>query len=177
MRKFLLLTTVLLSISLSSKAQADDMTAIVQKPYFGYLSYDSVMRAMPEYASAMSSYESLKTTYDNEMKRSEQDFNKQFKEYVDGQKSFPENIMLKRQKELQQLMDQSLQFKNEAEQLLTQAKAELMAPVYERLQQVIEAIGVERGYDFILNTDNHATPFVNKSQGEDINGVAISRLR
>ena len=177
MRKFLLLTTVLLSIGLASKAQTDEMAEIVQKPYFGYLSYDSVMHAMPEYASAINSYESLKTTYDNEMKRSEQDFNKQFKEYVDGQKSFPENIMLKRQKELQQLMDQSLQFKNEAERLLTQAKAELMAPVYERLQQVIEAIGVERGYDFILNTDNHATPFINKSKGEDINGVAISRLR
>lgn len=177
MRKFLLLTTLLFSISLTSIAQTDEITEIVQKPYFGYLSYDSVMHAMPEYASAMSSYESLKTTYDNEMKRSEQDFNKQFKEYVDGQKSFPENIMLKRQKELQQLLDQSLQFKNEAERLLTQAKAELMAPVYERLQQVIEAIGVERGYDFILNTDNHTAPFINKSKGEDINGVAISRLK
>jgi len=177
MKNFLLLTALLASLSLTTSAQTDDMPEIVQKPYFGYLSYDSVMHAMPEYESAMNSYESLKTTYDNEMKRSEQDFNKQFKEYVDGQKSFPENIMLKRQKELQQLMDQSLQFKNEAEQLLTQAKAELLAPVYERLQQVIEAIGVERGYDFILNTDNHASPFINKSKGEDINGVAISRLK
>ena len=177
MKRILLLTALLASISLTISAQTDDMTEIVQKPYFGYLSYDSVMHAMPEYESAMSSYESLKTTYDNEMKRSEQDFNKQFKEYVDGQKSFPENIMLKRQKELQQLMDQSLQFKNEAEQLLTQAKAELLAPVYARMMQVIEAIGVERGYDFIINTDGNACPFINKSKGEDINGVAISRLK
>ena len=74
-------------------------------------------------------------------------------------------------------MDQSLQFKNEAEQLLTQAKVELLAPVHARLQQVIDAIGVERGYDFILNTDNRAYPFINKAKGEDINGIAISRLK
>ena len=177
MKRILLLTVLLASISLSASAQSDDMPEVVQKPYFGYLSYDSVMHTMHEYEVAMHSYEELKATYDNEMKRSEQDFNKQFKEYVDGQKSFPENIMLKRQKELQQLMDQSLQFKNEAEQLLTKAKAELMAPVYAHLQQVIEAIGTERGYDFILNTDENACPFINKSKGEDINEEAISRLK
>jgi outer membrane protein len=177
MRKILLLATLFSALCLNTMAQDTDAEVMAQKPYFGYLSYDSVMHVMPEYANAITSYENLKTTYDNEMKRSEQDFNKQFKEYVDGQKSFPENIMLKRQKELQQLMDQTLQFKNEAEQLLTQAKAELLAPVYERLQQVIDAIGVERGYDFIINTDHNACPFINKSKGEDINGVAISRLK
>lgn len=184
MRKILFLTALLASTCLSTNAQTVEsipevasVPQVTAVPEFGYLSYDSVMQTMPEYENAMKSLESLKASYEEEMKRAEENFSKQFKEYVDGQKSFPENIMLKRQKELQQLMDQSLQFKKEAEELLTKAKAELMQPVIAHLKLVIEAIGLERGYDYILNTDNNAYPFINKSKGEDINAIVISRLK
>ena len=81
-----------------SEAQA---TAAAPSHKFGYLSYNEVMLAMPEYTQAIKSLEELKNTYDQEMVRAEQDFTKKFTEFLDGQKSFPENIMLKRQKELQ----------------------------------------------------------------------------
>ena len=78
-----------------SEAQA---TAAAPSHKFGYLSYNEVMLAMPEYTQAIKSLEELKNTYDQEMVRAEQDFTKKFTEFLDGQKSFPENIMLKRQK-------------------------------------------------------------------------------
>jgi uncharacterized protein YqeY len=92
---------------------------------FGYLSYDAVLKAMPSYAEAQKSFNDLKASYAKELERSESEFSKQFAEYVDGQKTFPENILLKRQKELQQLMEQSLTFKQEAQQLLDKAEKEL----------------------------------------------------
>ncbi|MBQ0023093.1 MAG: OmpH family outer membrane protein [Prevotellaceae bacterium] len=139
---------------------AEGQQVIVKPQHFGYLSYNDVMKAMPEYSEAMKSLADLKATYDQEMKRSEQDFSKKFAEYVEGQKSFPENIMLKRQKELQQLMEQSMQFKKEAEQMLTKAEAELMQPVNERLAAAIQSVGYESGYAYILNTDANAYPYI-----------------
>ena len=141
---------------------------------FGYLSYDAVLKAMPSYAEAQKSFNDLKASYAKELERSESEFSKQFAEYVDGQKTFPENILLKRQKELQQLMEQSLTFKQEAQQLLDKAEKELMQPVHQKLKEALYKIGSERGYDYILNTDNNSYPFVNNQTGEDITAEAIS---
>ena len=116
-------------------------------------------------SKAMKSLEELKKTYDQEMTRAEQDFSKKFAEYIDGQKSFPENIMLKRQKELQQLMEQSMQFKKEAQELLTQAEAELMEPVNTQLKEAITAVGKKRNYAYVLNTDANAYPYIS-AEGE-----------
>ncbi|MCR5316044.1 MAG: OmpH family outer membrane protein [Bacteroidaceae bacterium] len=143
---------------------------------FGYLSYDAVLKAMPSYAEAQKSFNDLKASYAKELERSESEFSKQFAEYVDGQKTFPENILLKRQKELQQLMEQSLSFKQEAQQLLDKAEKELMQPVHQKLKEALYKIGSERGYDYILNTDNNNYPFVNNQTGEDITAEAISAV-
>ena len=143
---------------------------------FGYLSYDAVLKAMPSYAEAQKSFNDLKASYAKELERSESEFSKQFAEYVDGQKTFPENLLLKRQKELQQLMEQSLTFKQEAQQLLDKAEKELMQPVHQKLKEALYKIGSERGYDYILNTDNNSYPFVNNQTGEDITAEAISAV-
>ena len=143
---------------------------------FGYRSYDAVLKAMPSYAEAQKSFNDLKASYAKELERSESEFSKQFAEYVDGQKTFPENILLKRQKELQQLMEQSLTFKQEAQQLLDKAEKELMQPVHQKLKEALYKIGSERGYDYILNTDNNSYPFVNNQTGEDITAEAISAV-
>ena len=131
---------------------------------------------MPSYAEAQKSFNDLKASYAKELERSESEFSKQFAEYVDGQKTFPENILLKRQKELQQLMEQSLTFKQEAQQLLDKAEKELMQPVHQKLKEALYKIGSERGYDYILNTDNNSYPFVNNQTGEDITAEAISAV-
>ena len=154
----------------------NNLDAIIQSLHFGYLSYNEVMKAMPEYQQALQSLAELKESYDEEMTRAEQDFSKKFAEYVDGQKSFPENIMLKRQKELQQLMEQSLQFKNEAQELLTKAEAELMEPIHAKLKEAIVAVGKSHNYIYVLNTDNNAHPYLNQGIAEDCTSAVLKEL-
>lgn len=188
---FSFLTTVLAIAqevaTASTPAQADvpaeNITQIqtknTQPASFGYLSYKEVMKAMPEYVKAQASLDKLKKYYDQEMTRSEKEFNKKFSEFIDGYKLFPENIMLKRQKELQQLMEQSMAFKNEAQQLLTKSEQELMEPVFNLLNEAIKKVGTERNYSYILNTDGNNYPFINTSngQGEDITNVVIDLIK
>lgn len=148
---------------------------LIQPQHFGYLSYNDVLHAMPQYQQAIKSLEELKKTYDQEMERSEQDFSKKFIEYLDGQKNFPENIMLKRQKELQQLMDQSLLFKKEAQELLTKAEEELMEPIHALLKEAIEAVGKKRNYAYVLNTDVNAYPYIS-GDGENCTDAVLVQL-
>lgn len=144
---------------------------------FGFLSYNIVMQAMPEYAAMQNSMAELREKYEAEQKRVENDFNKKYEEFLDGQKSFPKTILQKRQSELQEMLDKNVAFKKESQRLLKQAEEDAMAPIQARLATVLDTIGKERGFAFIVNTDEKATLWLNPSLGEDITATVIEQLQ
>ena len=154
------------------------MPALAQSELkFGYLSYNAVMQAMPEYAAMQNSMAELRQKYEAEQKRVEDDFNKKYEEFLDGQKSFPKTILQKRQSELQEMLDKNIAFKKESQRLLSQAEEEAMAPIRVRLAEVLDAIGRERGYAFIVNTDEKATLWLNPAMGEDVSAAVKALLQ
>ena len=144
---------------------------------FGFLSYNIVMQAMPEYAAMQNSMAELREKYEAEQKRVENDFNKKYEEFLDGQKSFPKTILQKRQSELQKMLDKNVAFKKESQRLLKQAEEDAMAPIQARLATALDTIGKERGFAFIVNTDEKATLWLNPSLGEDITATVIEQLQ
>ena len=148
----------------------------VRIPQFGYLSYKTIFEQMPEYAQAKASFEQLKARYDAEAKRSEDEFQRKFSEFLQDQKDFPASILQKRQLELQDLMDKSVAFRQETQRLLQQAEAELQAPVAAKLTEAIQAVAGERGLYFVLNTDDNAVPFIHPQAGIDITEPVLIRL-
>lgn len=144
---------------------------------FGYLSYDSVLHAMPAYATAMRQLDELKAKYEAEAKRVESDFNKKYEEFLEGQRDFPQTILQKRQSELQELLDRNILFREESRRLLIEAERDLLAPLHARINSLLRTIGEERGYAFIINTDGNACPFISPLQGENIGPIAAERLR
>ena len=157
-------------------SQPANAVQVVQQLKFGYLSYHQVLVALDGYADVQKTIAGLRQAYEQELARSEEIFSKQFAEYVEGQKTFPDNIRLKRQKELQQTMEESLQFKQEAKELLQKKEDEVVDRLRDRLNRAISEIASERGYAFVLNTDNNAFPFVNGALGEDITNELLNRL-
>ena len=144
---------------------------------FGFLSYNIVMQAMPEYAAMQNSMAELREKYEAEQKRVENDFNKKYEEFLDGQKSFPKTILQKRQSELQEMLDKNVAFKKESQRLLKQAEEDAMAPIMVRLAETLDAIGKVRGYAFIVNIDEKVALWLNPSQGEDITATVIEQLK
>ena len=107
---------------------------------FGYFNYDDMLKAMPEYTEAQNNLNMLKDNYESELKRSEDEFDKKYTEFLDGQKEFPKSILMKRQKELQNLMDQTLEFKKDVKEMLSKAEKNLMAPVKQKLDEAVAAV-------------------------------------
>ena len=126
---------------------------------------------MPEYAIVQKNLTDLKSKYDAETKRSEDEFNKKYEEFLDGHRDFAPAILQKRQAELQDMMEKNVAFKNESRRLLQQAEKDAYAPLQSKLDALLQRIGKERGYAFILNTDNNALPFVDLVQGENVIGL------
>ena len=150
--------------------------AHAQQFRFGYLSYEQAFRMMPEYSSVQQGLDVLRGKYEDEIKRVENEFNKKYEEFLDGQRDFAPSILRKRQSELQEMMARNIAFKEESQRLLQQAEEDAMRPLYTKLDHVLSQVGRERGYAFILNTDRHAVPFVHPEMGEDVTDAVMSVL-
>ena len=154
------------------------LTASAQTPLkYGYFSFSEALKAMSAYAIAERDMASLRAKYEEEGKRVEDDFNKKYEQFLDGQRDFAPSILQKRQAELQEMMEKNVAFKNESKRLLAQADAESKAALKVRLRAIVARIGADRGYAFILNTDNDAVPYVNNALGEDINALVKDAVK
>ncbi len=143
---------------------------------FGYLSYQKALQNMPEYAKAQTSLRGLKEKYDNEAKYNEEKFQRMFADFLAGQKSFPQEILLKRQRELQVAMEQGISFRKDAERQLNNAEQAMIKPIIEKLDSLLGQIGRENGFIFIINTDNRDFPFIHMQAGKDLTEIVVARI-
>ena len=134
----------------------------------GYLSYESLLTSMPEYTQMQADMEQLRSQYEAEQKRVENDFNTKYESFLDGQASFPKTILKKRQSELQELLDKNIAFKKEGQRLLAEAEQKQLEPIRSKLNAAIAQVGQEGGYAVVINTDANAAPWMNPALGEDI---------
>ena len=168
------LATLLIALSVFLVISAQEST---QGFRFGYLSYEAALQSMPDYAKAQQQLATLKAQYQAETKRVEDEFNRKYEEFLEGQRDFPKTILQKRQTELQELMEKNIAFKENSRQELAQAEIDMMAPLKTRLTELLEKIGRERGYVFIIDTDTNALPFINPELGDDINELVRNTLK
>ena len=144
---------------------------------FGYLSYETALKSMPDYAIVQQKLADLREQFQNETLRVEDEFNRKYEEFLEGQREFPQSILQKRQMELQELMDKNLAFKENSRKELEKAEQDMMAPLKIRLIEVLGKIGRERGYAFIIDTDVKALPFINPTMGHDLNQQVQDALK
>jgi outer membrane protein len=129
---------------------------------------------MPEMSDMEKQLADLNAQYEREFKTMQDEYTKKYSEYVAQQDSLTENIKLRRQQEIQDLDTRIQNYVPIAQQDIERRQTELFAPIQERIQKAIKAVGDEKGYMYILNpqvllyrSDNaiDATPFVKEKLG------------
>lgn len=172
MKRILLFLIALLPFAVQAQTTDDeqpqattDNTSVVR---FGYLSYDSAMTAMPEYAIAQKKLEAQRAAFEKEMQRVEEEFNQKYELFLDGQKEFPRTILLKRHNELQDMMQRNIEFKAQARQELQKAETEAMNALKVKLNNVVATIAKKKGLAVVFNTDANACPFIDPDLGVDL---------
>lgn len=143
---------------------------------YGYLSRKAILEALPETTAARLQLDTLRAKYEAETHYNETEFRRQFSEFLQSQKGLPEPILLKRQSDLQTLMERSLAFRREAEILLKKAETDLFAPINTKVDAAIRVVGSERGYDCIIDTDAGSMPYFNPALSEDATSFVKAKL-
>ena len=141
---------------------------MVNEPYIGYLSYEAALRSMPQYDSVQVQMDELRQAYEKEMKRVEDEFNLKYEEFLEGRAQYPRTILLKRQQELQDMMQRNINFKNESRRELAEAEKKAMTPLRARLNKAIAEVARREGLAVVVNTDSEACPFIDPDVSQDI---------
>lgn len=169
MKKFLLVIFACIAMA----AQAQDNAPALK---FGFLSYDLALKSMKDYATVQMRMDSLRSAFNAEMQRVEDEFNRKYEDFLEGQKDFPRTILLKRQTELQEMMQKNIAFKQQLQRELTDTEAQLMAPLRIHLNEAIATIAREQGLALVINTDANACPFIEPAMGVDVNELVVKKL-
>ena len=150
------------------------MSVFAQK--FGHVKFAEILTVMPEYTKAQTDIQAQQKQYEDEMKRASDELTKKFTEYQQEQANLPKNIQERRQKELQELNERGMQFQADAQQQLQKAYAEMMEPIYKKIDDAIKAVGQEGGYVYIFDLNRTDIPFVNESLSTDVTPAVKGKL-
>lgn len=156
---------------------ADTVVLDIPTALFGFFSYNEVLEAMPDMTLLKKKMADQRSQYEAELKRAEEEFNKKYEEFLEGQRQFAPSIYKKRQAELTDLMERNMAFKAEAQKQLQEAEQAAMAPLKAKLSAAVAKVAKQMSLAFVLNTDGDAVPYVDPVLGTDITAAVKAALK
>lgn len=167
MKQFLI--AILTFISINAAAQT--------APFFGTVSCDSVIASIPAYSALKQELSMLREQYDAELARAEKEFNEKYELFLEQQQSMEKAIRLKRQSELQLMLENNASFRTECKKNLADKEAEGMKAINAKVQQAITFVGEEKGLLAIINTDGNACPYTNPNVAVDVTYDVCTKVK
>ena len=143
---------------------------------FGFYSHGKALESVPGYQQSMAEYEALKQRCEEEIERNEHELTRKYVAFLDGQQDFPELILRKRQKELQQMVDNSVLFREQLSGWLKQAKDSLLAPHNAAVDAALVRVCLRHGLSFAFDSDVVQLRFINPNAGVDITTLVIDEV-
>ena len=140
---------------------------------FGYFNYSQVLQQLPQYAQAQADYADLLARCESEIKRNEQELTRSYVAFLNGQYDFPEPILRKRQKELQDLVDRSIVFREQVKDWLVQAHDSLFYPLNAIVDSAVAAVCMRNNLAYAIDTEQAGYKFINPAIGFDITDALL----
>lgn len=150
--------------------------AAVAQVRFGYLNYNEARQHVPQYKEAKAHYDELLKRCEQELVRNEEELTRNYVSFLDGQRDFPEPILRKRQKELQDLVDRSIVFRDQVKKWLVQAHDSLFAPVNAIIDDAIARVCIHNELAYVIDTEKSGYLYVNPAMGFDVTKAVIGTI-
>ena len=124
------------------------MSLFAQK--FGYVNTDEVLQAMPEVAQMKAQIDTISSQYESQMSLMQEEFQKKYQDYQQNSATMAQGIREMREQELSEMQQRIQTFYQTAEQDIQKQQQALFAPIQEKMQKAIQAVGEKEGYTYIF---------------------------
>lgn len=125
------------------------MLASAQTLKIGLVDVSEIVPKMPESTEASKQLDEASKKYDEEFKKLQEEMQRRVDEYQNMSQDELPAIRERKTRELADYQAKLEQFSGEAQQHLQSMYQELMAPILQKVQTAIQAVGKEGGYSLI----------------------------
>jgi len=147
----------------------------------GYCQIENVITIMPEYELAQAKLEGEMQDLQTQAEEMQVEFNNKYKAYTDNL-ALPDGDPNKwstarlqvKEKELTDLQQRIQEFQSTASTTLQQRQYELLQPISDKLDSVIDVVMAEKGYSFVIK--ELTVIQVNKSKCDDVTPFVKQKL-
>ncbi len=123
---------------------------IAQEVKIAHVNSMEIFNAMPETAAAETELANLNQSLRGELQRMEEEYNKKYTEFMQQQDSLTQSIKIRRMQEVEDIKNRIETFYQQAEQDVAKKRNDLNAPIVQKIQTAIKAIGEEHGYTYMM---------------------------
>jgi outer membrane protein len=143
----------------------------------GYTNPDVILAALPEAKTIETELKTYGTQLENEMQNKRKELQTKFENYQKNVNDMTPAIRESREKEIQTLNQALQEFQEKAQNDMQVKQAQLLQPVYEKIQKAIDDLAKAENYDYILVADAGQMPIILYAKEEyDITNKIITKL-
>lgn len=140
------------------------------------VSGELILQQTPGIAQAESTWSAEVTSMEEELQRLRQEYDSAATEYERQSIALTPTVRQERQTQLQQLGQRFQQRAGEVQTRVEQRRIELMAPLQDRVQDVIDGIRAERNYQLIFDVSAPGTGIISVDPTIDLTAEVVRRL-
>lgn len=151
------------------------MCVSAQALKFGNVNTQQVFELMPEKAAAEATLADVSKKYEDEYNKLQEEFNNKYTEFQGLAEDTPQSIKERRLQELQESQQKIQNFQQMATQDIQKQQEVLLAPISQKLQDAIQAVGAENNFTYIFDL---SMPMViySGAPAEDVTALVKAKL-
>jgi len=152
--------------------------AAAQTPVkIGYIKSQTILANAPGRAAAETQFEKEMTTYRAQVQRMGDSLNTLIADYNKQEVSLSPQAKETRQKDIRTKEEEYQRRTQELQQQVRAREAELVRPIMEQINKVIDELRAEEGYSMIFDAENQAGVVVAADKNLDLTEKVLARLR
>jgi len=132
----------------------------------GHANLVEILEALPETDSAEQLIEKDTEELELMLEEMQVEYNKLLNDYQENLASYSEVIRSAKESDIVEMQNRIQTFQQNASQQLQQRGVELMQPIYDKIQQSIDEVGIREGYVYILDTSKGSVVFTGETSND-----------
>lgn len=142
----------------------------------GYTQIDFIMAQTPESKEISNQLTIQQTQAENELKRMQKEMQDKFGVYQKEAGKMSDVIKKDKETELQGLQTRIQEFSQTAQASLQNKYKQLVAPVMTKIQQAIDSVAKENGYNYVINAGGSSNDVLYAAEDHNITMLVLKKL-
>ena len=126
-------------------------SVIAQNVKFAHINSDDLIRALPDYDSAMAKLQRTQTELQNTLELMQVELNNKYDTYTKTESTLTDLVRQSKQQEIQDLQRRIQNFTTQAQTTLQDEQVKLTQPIFDKIDKAIKDVGKEGGFIYVFD--------------------------